>query len=189
MAHTHPVIDSDLHFTIDPITREISNNSNKIKLMRYDHNSERLTFEIPRYVDGHDMSNCNKTEIHFINTGLDHICQGIYKVDDLKVSENDKQLVEFSWLISNNATEEVGSLSFAIHFVCTTEGTIEYMWSTASYSKISVVDGVYVENVIIEDQQDEDALLDLLCETSMISAVADGDGAMLTDENGKILLM
>ena len=55
MPHTHPVVDSDLHFAINPLTREITNNSKKVKLMQYDHASEIFTFEIPRYVDGHDI--------------------------------------------------------------------------------------------------------------------------------------
>ena len=55
MPHTHPVVDSNLHFVINPLTREITNNSKKVKLMQYDHASEIFTFEIPRYVDGHDI--------------------------------------------------------------------------------------------------------------------------------------
>ena len=50
MAHTHDVIDYDKHFVIDPVTRQIDNKSGKIVLMQNDHNSERFTFEIPRYV-------------------------------------------------------------------------------------------------------------------------------------------
>lgn len=69
MPHTHPVIDNDLHFSINTLTREISNGSKKVKLMQGDHASEIFTFEIPRYVDGHDMSLCNKIAVHYINVG------------------------------------------------------------------------------------------------------------------------
>ena len=51
MAHSHAIIDDDLYFTIDPSTREIKNESQKVKLMQYDHNSEQFTFELPRFVE------------------------------------------------------------------------------------------------------------------------------------------
>ena len=50
MAHAHIVSDSDNHFIIDPISRQISNNSKKTILIKTDHNSEQFTFELPRYV-------------------------------------------------------------------------------------------------------------------------------------------
>ena len=84
--HKHPVYDTDLHLLIDPITREITNESGKTVIMQYDHNSERFTFEIPRYVDGHDMSLCNVVEFHYINTDAnDKTIQNadVYQVDDL----------------------------------------------------------------------------------------------------------
>ena len=52
--HKHVVPDSDTYFLIDPYTRQIENtNYQKTVIMRGDHNSERFTFEVPRYVDGH----------------------------------------------------------------------------------------------------------------------------------------
>ena len=68
MAHTHTVKDTDTLFVIDPITRAVVNaESKKTMLMQYDHNSETFTFEIPRYVEEHDMSLCNRVEIHYNN--------------------------------------------------------------------------------------------------------------------------
>ncbi len=66
MSHNHNIADSDTRFIIDPITRIIRNQaSKKTTLMQNDHNSERFTFELPRYVEGHDMSLCNAVEIHY----------------------------------------------------------------------------------------------------------------------------
>jgi len=60
MAHIHPVYDTDSHFTINPITREIKNESStKTRLIQYDHNSERFSFDMPKTVEGHDMTLCN----------------------------------------------------------------------------------------------------------------------------------
>jgi len=38
MSHTHSIIDSDKHFTIDPVSRLINNASDKLKLIQNDHN-------------------------------------------------------------------------------------------------------------------------------------------------------
>lgn len=48
MAHTHPVVDSDSRFVINSTTREISTASDKLELIQGDHQSERITFEIPK---------------------------------------------------------------------------------------------------------------------------------------------
>lgn len=48
MAHNHIVADSDMHFVIDPATREITNGSGKATIIQNDHNSERSTFDFTR---------------------------------------------------------------------------------------------------------------------------------------------
>ena len=71
MAHIHTVIDSDVHYKIDKITRDVANTFEiKKALVQHDHNSERITFEMPRYIDGHDIMECNRREILFINADM-----------------------------------------------------------------------------------------------------------------------
>lgn len=147
MAHIHKVQDTDIHFKIDGTTRTVKNvQETKIMLVQRDHNSERFTFEIPRMVDNHDMSTCNVVQIHYIN--IDSINKnnqslGVYEVDDLAVSPDNEDVVTCSWLISENATRYVGKLSFAIRFVCSTDGTVDYAWNTATYSGVNVTSGIY----------------------------------------------
>lgn len=141
MAHIHSVYDTDIHFKLDIKSRTFSNESElKTLVAQGDHNSERFTFEIQRYVENHDMLTCNKVEIHFIN--IDNATKessiGVYEVDDLQVSPSDENIVIFSWLISNLATKYNGNLNFAIKFKCVTEGTIDYQWSSLVYSKVQV---------------------------------------------------
>lgn len=52
----HDIVDSDPHFVIDPLTRKIIKHTEKSILILGDHNSERFTFELPRYIQGHDMT-------------------------------------------------------------------------------------------------------------------------------------
>ena len=143
MAHKHSVYDTDLHFAIDPITRKITTECKKTQLMQKDHNSERFTFEIPRYIEGHDMSLCNVVQIHYINTNStnkqEQVCD-IYNVDDLQLSPDSEDIVIGSWLISSNATTYSGTLNFVIRFACVDEETkeIEYQWFTDIYSAVSI---------------------------------------------------
>ena len=157
MPHSHPIYDSDKHFVIDPITRNIVNNSSKLTIMQYDHNSERFTFEIPRVIEGHDMSLSNAVRVNFINIGSikTNTNSGVYEVDDVVVSSDDPDTIIFSWLISGAATRYNGSLNFAIRFYCISdESIIEYSWGTNIYSGIKVSNSLDNSEAIAEDYVD-----------------------------------
>ena len=157
MPHSHPIYDSDKHFVIDPITRNIVNNSSKLTIMQYDHNSERFTFEIPRVIEGHDMSLSNAVRVNFINIGSikTNTNSGVYEVDDVTVSLDDPDTITFSWLISGAATKYNGSLNFAIRFYCLSdESEIEYSWGTNIYSGIKVSNSLDNSETIVEDYVD-----------------------------------
>lgn len=147
MAHKHSVYDTDLHFKIDNITRNITSESGKVILMQNDHNSERFTFEIPRMVDGHDMSLCNIVEIHYINTDSNNKrnqTKDVYPVQDLQLSPDSNDVVICSWLVSNNATMYAGTLHFVVRYACVAEdSTIDYQWFTNIYSVISIAQGIF----------------------------------------------
>ena len=69
MEHKHGVFDSDTLFSINSTTRQVkADPSHKTTLMQNDHNSERFTFELPRYIEQHDMAECNQVEIHYLNS-------------------------------------------------------------------------------------------------------------------------
>lgn len=157
MPHSHPIYDSDKHFVIDPITRNIVNNSSKLTIMQYDHNSERFTFEIPRVIEGHDMSLSDVIRVHFINIGSikTNTNSGVYEVDDVAVSLDDPDTITFSWLISGAATKYNGSLNFAIRFYCISdESIIDYSWGTNIHSGIKVSNSLDNSEAIAEDYVD-----------------------------------
>lgn len=145
MGHIHSIYDTDPHFAIDAITRVITNKSEtKTCIVQGDHNSERFTFECPRMIDGHDMSTCNQVRIQYMN--IDQVTRekhvGAYEADDLQISPAGEDTVIFSWLISANATQYVGPLSFVVRMVCCTGTTIDYAWHTAIHAGINVVEGI-----------------------------------------------
>ena len=185
MAHAHIVSDSDNHFIIDPISRQISNNSKKTILIKTDHNSEQFTFELPRYVEGHDMSLSNKVEVHFlnINSKTRQTNPGIYNVVDFDVDAEDNTKVLGTWLVSREATKYPGSLNFVIRFSCLDDDNVEYYsWNTAIYTGITISDTIENTETIVEDYVDIfrqwlDAL-ELAAGSSDIYAITD-DGTFI----------
>lgn len=152
MAHLHSVYDTDTHFSIDPITRAIKNESSKkIKVMQFDHNSERFTFDLPRMIEEHDMSLCNRVEVHFENGAT----KDVYEVKDLGLSPAADDVVICSWLISQNCTQNAAALNFRLTFKCVAEdGTLDYSWSTEMHRGISVSGGANNSAMIVERYSD-----------------------------------
>lgn len=193
MSHTHNIIDDDKYFTIDPITRTITNLSGSTtRLMQYDHNSERFTFEMPRYIENHDMSLSDLAEIHYVNssTGTSaskrEMNYGIYKINDMSVDSEDEETVKFTWLISQNATQHAGTLKFQIKFKCYDETSAEvpnYIWNTDMYNSISIVAGLNSTDAIEEAYPDVlKTLADQIAGIISLPAVTEED-------NGKIAMV
>ena len=145
MAHSHSVIDTDVRFHIDPYTRSFTDTTPAKKtIVQYDHNSERYTFDMPRYIEGHDMTLCNVVEVHFINVdkSTSEQIDGPIPITDLHISSEDEDTIVFSWLVTRASTQYIGPLKFSIHFECKEEdGTISYEWNTALFTRISVKSG------------------------------------------------
>lgn len=154
MAHVHPISDDDRQFIIDPNSRSISYDGEVITLVQGDHNSEVFSFEIPRIVEGHDMSLCDEIKIHYINTDRKkkNNSKDVYLVKDITV--NDDTLV-FDWIISGNATKYYGSLSFLIQFCCTeNDGSYSYIWHTDTFTGVTIASSYNNSETVAEDFSD-----------------------------------
>ena len=157
MAHLHPVYDTDPHFSIDSTSRGITYESTeRLVIVQGDHNSQRYTFELPRYIDGHDMMLCDLVQVHYINieSGGRGRSTGVYKVTDMQLATDDDQVVVLSWLLSQNATKYVGSLNFVIRFVCTSGSKIDYAWSTTVYSAVAIITSIDNAELVVEQYAD-----------------------------------
>lgn len=145
MAHLHDVRDSDSHYIINPVTMEITNASGeKNTLQLGDHNSEIFTFEIPKVIEGHDMTLCNKIEVHFKNISVSgkEVSADFHKVQDLKAAEDDEGTLVFSWKVSGTATVFAGALNYRILFACVDdEGNYTYKKWTKVFKGITIEDG------------------------------------------------
>ena len=119
-THTHVIKDVDTRFIVDPVTRQMKNvGSTKTVLVQYDHNSERFTFELPRTIEEHDMSLCDKAEVHFLNVDAKN---------QQKFSKSSSECTNFcligessfscSWTVPPEATLYAGKLSFIVAYKC-----------------------------------------------------------------------
>lgn len=140
--HSHSVSDTDSYFTINPDTREIESTSRyRNVLMQYDHNSERYTFSLTRYIDGHDMSLCNSVVVSYdnIEEQTETTNSSFYDVDDLRIDPANSEMVIASWLVSRAATQLAGKLSFSIEFKCVdSDGNVTYEWATNTFNDITI---------------------------------------------------
>lgn len=187
MAHIHIVRDSNAHFKIDPVTREIINVSKvETRLMQGDHNSERVTFEIPHFVEEHDMSLSDKIEIHFTNidSKTNAKSEDVYTVSDMATGKDEagNDIVIFSWLIASSATKYAGILTFRIGFTCLTGETIDYLWHTAIYDGIPVGSGIYNSEAVITKYSDVIERLRGELDITEIQRIAE----LITDTQGEL---
>lgn len=184
MSHNNKIKDTETHFIIDPSSRVISNSSaSNNTIVQYDHNSERFTFEMPRYVDGHDMMESTIVRIHYRNAASTNLSKtnGVYTPDDLAVSDEDENTITFSWLLSSATSQYIGSLHFSIQFLCLDGDTIVYAWNTSVYKDVVILESINNSDEVAAEIND--ALLAIAEELKSelggyngISITDDGDG-------------
>ena len=153
MQHNDKIKDTDAYFEVDAITRQINNKTpTKIVLMQGDHNSERFTFSLPRFIEGHDMAESASAKLHYINASQN--IEGMYSMDDLQIDPDDNEKVICSWLISGNVTAKPGKISFLIEFECYEGNVLVYSWHTMPHTSISVGEGFECSEELAERYAD-----------------------------------
>lgn len=178
MSHNNKIIDKDPCFEVDAITRVIRNVSNtKTTVMQFDHNSERFSFTLPRFVEGHDLMESTKAEVHYNNVDT----PGVYTIEDLTLLE-DEGKVKCSWLISSNATFKVGALDFLLRFSCLAEdGSVVYVWNTGIYKGITVSKGMCNTEIILEQNPDALEQMKETIKNYVDEKIGEGGSATETD--------
>lgn len=170
MAHEHDVWDTNEALVVDASTRTITNpTGKKVTLVQFDHNSERVTFKIPRYIDDHDMLKCDKVEVHYNNVGNGTsssnraVNSDMYDVADLIINPDDENTVLCTWLISRNATQFHGFVEFKLKFVCYgKDDKIDYELNTRKNDNvIEVAEGLDNSERVTEEYSDVIAQLDI----------------------------
>lgn len=126
-----------VRFNIDPVSKKISTPYKDFRLVRDDTNSVVLSFRMPRFISGVDMSGCENVKIFYKNidpdTGEKH--EDALPITDLMIGEGeDCDYVFFTYKITPGATKYAGLLIFAITF----RFGDDYIWSTEPYDGIPV---------------------------------------------------
>ena len=159
MACLHEMRDMDSHYIISPENNMAITNANSVKnsLNLGDHDSEIFTFEVPKHIDGHDMSLCNVVRVHYINTSTDktEVSKDAYRIKDMQEAEDDVEKLLFTWKISGNATNYAGNLAFRIEFTCVDENNVVlYKKWTKVFKDVHIDDGFDNAPTIVEEFSD-----------------------------------
>ena len=140
-----------IDFTVDTKTKIITNVSGKREFAVGDHDSERLTFQMDRYIEGHDMLLSNIARIHSFNGDAPNI----YDIDDMAADESNPNKVIFSWLLSSAAIVAAGPIRFALRFKCTDDaGNETYSWGTKINEDMSVFNTLENSETVVRENVD-----------------------------------
>ena len=78
--------------------------------VQYDHNIETVTFDCPRYVDGHDMLGM---QIYINYIRADGI-RGSHLCTNTIADDTDTNIIHFDWTVSGHVTYADGHISFMV---------------------------------------------------------------------------
>lgn len=137
----HIVIESDKTITVPDDLRHIA--------VQGEHNIETVTFDAPRYWDGHDLSQMIMRIVYQRPDGH----REPHLVENLRVDEADENTIHFEWTISGNVTAVKGNISF---MVCAklsdSEGNREREWHTRLSQDLVVDEGMECSGEEIVEQ-------------------------------------
>ena len=139
------------HIVIDENRKVIVPDSLKRIAVQHDHNIETVTFDCPRYWDGHDLS---KMMIY-----INHLCPsgalGCTVATDVKVDETDTNVMHFDWTISECVTINEGYITF---LVCAktqdADGTNRHHWNSEICKDMYVSEGLELPEDFMETHPD-----------------------------------
>lgn len=119
--------------------------------VQHDHNIETITFDCPRYWDGHDMS----TMQIYINYMRADKVPGSYVVESASVDEYDNTIMHFDWTITRNVTSVHGQIAFLVCINKTdSKGNETSHWNSELSRGMYVSEGLECQETIIESYPD-----------------------------------
>lgn len=145
----HIVVGEDRFITVPEELKRIA--------VQHDHFIETVTFDCPRYWDGHDMSQM----IVYINYKNKGGQLGAYIAQNVRVDASDSNIMHFEWTISRNVTNAAGPISFLVCVRKTkSDGELTNHWNSEICSDMYVSEGLEATEEVIES--DPDILTQLL---------------------------
>ena len=137
------VVDSNRFITVPEELKRIA--------VANDHNIETVTFECPRYWDGHDLSLMHL----YINYRSPDESLGCYVVNNVSIDENDSNIMHFDWTITRNVAKSEGKVIF---LVCAKQvdedGNETLHWNSELCEDMYVSEGLECDEVLEEEYPD-----------------------------------
>ncbi len=107
--------------------------------VEYDHNIETVTFDCPRFWDGHDFSEMNV----YINYRCADGKVGQCFCDSVTIDESDDKIIHFDWTISRNLTCAKGKIAFLVCIKSLDDsGGLSKHWSSRLNQEMEVMEGI-----------------------------------------------
>lgn len=127
----HIVINKDRTVTVPEELKHIA--------VEGDHNIETVTFDCPRYWDGHDLSEMNMRIVFQRPDGH----KEPHPVENPSVDETDINTIHFDWTLSKNVTLVRGNISFTVCAkIADAEGIVDREWHTRLNQDLVVDEGM-----------------------------------------------
>ena len=177
----HIVVGSDRYITVPESLQKIG--------VQFDHNAETVTFDCPRYWDGHDLS---KMKI-YINYMRPNDSFGAYLCSDAEIDSVDDTIMHFNWTISGHVTEYAGPLSFLV-CICDVDqnGDATTHWNSELNTQLYISSGMKCRDAILGRYPDiitqllnrMDSVEAVFAPTVEITEIEGGHHLKMVDVNG-----
>lgn len=139
----HIVVNSDKTIAVPAVLQQIN--------VQYEHNVETVTFDCPRFWDGHDLSEMAIYIGYTLSNGYDDL----YPADNVVVDEEDENIMHFSWTISRNVTQVAGAVTIHICIKETDEAGNELRhWNSKKNNQITVSAGMECAEKVSDEHPD-----------------------------------
>lgn len=137
----HIIIDDNRNITVPDMLKRIA--------VQYDNCIETVTFDCPRYWDENDLSTMNI----YINYVRSDSVKGVYLAKNVRVDEEDSNIIHFDWLIGDEITIVSGALQFAIS-AKKMDIDEEIRWYSEINTQMTVSKGLDNAEIVVEEHPD-----------------------------------
>ena len=177
----HIIVGSDRYITVPESLQKIG--------VQFDHNAETVTFDCPRYWDGHDLSMMKI----YINYMRPNDSFGAYLCSDAEIDSMDNTIIHFNWVISGHVTEFAGPLSFLV-CICDVDqnGDSTTHWNSELNTQMYISSGMKCRDAILGRYPDiitqllnrMDSVEAVFAPTVEITEIEGGHHLKMVDVNG-----
>lgn len=130
-SEPHILINADRTVTVPEELKHIA--------VQGEHNIETITFDCPRYWDGHDLSQMSMRIVYQRPDGH----REPYPIENLSVDESDNNTIHFDWTISGNVTVFTGNIFFMVCAkIANADGITEREWHSRLNQDLVIDEGL-----------------------------------------------